>query len=307
MTGNGADTPARAALARWAPDEVLPPSLVARKRVLVWQCGRGEVAALFAELGAASVFGIDVHLDAAAVPASLRELPTVRFARAGVDDLVADGAQHEAYDLVFANAATQHAAPLPGLLCHCYRLLSPGGRLVLIHDNYYQPVGSHDHGLLGYDASGAVAFQGPRCWDAEEKCAASADFRRGLREHVPWTWDEWTDLQISPDDCRRCPYYRRARPWAHLLYQEEFRQVFPQPFFTGRPWGLNKATPFQLRQWLIEAGFDVERWVPCPVPATPPAELLGPPFNLAVDDLCTASIAIRCARGPLASYHLVGA
>ncbi len=117
-------------------------------------------------------------------------------------------------------------------------------------------------------------------------------------ERLPWTWDGTIDSRLTPEDCRKCPYYRRAQPWAHLLNQLEFRNVFPQVGFTTgyAKSSLNKVTPFQLRQFVIEAGFEIERWVPHVINNEPPDELLKPPFNFSRQDLCSSTITVRCRK-----------
>jgi len=181
--------------------------------------------------------------------------------------------------------------------------LAPGGVLFLNHDNYYQPVGSHDHGFL-YWKNNEIVFLGPRCWEKQAKCAESADFRASIATRLPWTWDARTEARLTPEDCQRCPYYRRAQPWAHLLYQSEFRDVYPQPCFTtGYPRSsLNKITPFMLRQFIIEAGFDIEGSTGIQIKNVPPDELLRPPYNLNPDDLCTTTIALRCRKAAAVPY-----
>ena len=292
----------REALRTWEAEGVLLPADLAGKHVLDWECGRGVFSALFVEHGAAEVTGIDSWLDTDYVQQQLRDLPA-RFQRVSLREFAADRRTAGAYDLIFANTVTEHMIDVAALLPVCYGLLAAGGILVLNHDNYYQPVGSHDHGFLFYQ-NGAIEFLGPRCWQERRKCAVSEDFRRGIAERLPWTWDDRTESRLDPRDCTQCPYFRRAQPWGHLLCQSQFRRVFAQPCFTtGYPGSsLNKITPFMLRQFLIEAGFDIERWVPHTVPNQPPVELLRPPFSFSADDLVTTTVSVRCVKGAAPSY-----
>jgi 2-polyprenyl-6-hydroxyphenyl methylase/3-demethylubiquinone-9 3-methyltransferase len=292
----------RSQLQNWAANGVLPTSHITGKRILDWECGRGVFTALLLEQGAAAVTAIDSWLvDSAYIQKNLNGLPGASFERISLEQFAVDEQHHGAYDLIFANTVTEHMLNLPPLLAICYQLLAVDGELVINHGNYYEPVGSHDHGFLFYGENNEIVFQGPRCWESTTKCAASADFRRSIRERLSWTWGDWNESQLTPDNCIYCPYYRRAQPWAHLLYQQEFRQVFPQQCFTtGYPGsGLNKITPFQLRQFLIEAGFNIELWVPIYINNHPPQELLRPPFNFSIEDLCTAMIAVRCSKAAL--------
>ncbi len=291
----------RYTLGLWQEGQAFSAADVTGKRVLDWECGGGTWSALFVEMGAAEVVGVDSWLDTRQVERRLGKVPRLRFERRSLQEHARR--RGRPFDLVFANTVTEHLADLPALLATCRELLAPGGLLFLNHDNYYQPVGSHDHGFLYYGKDG-IEFQGPRCWEETGKCRVSADFRREVARRRPWTWDERTERQLSPEDCTQCPYYRRARPWAHLLYQAEFRRVFPQPCFTTgySKSSLNKITPFMLRQFLIEAGFDLELWAPFVVPNEPPAELLAPPYSFSVEDLTTSTIAIRARPAASRSY-----
>lgn len=281
-------------------DSLLPTDLVG-KRVLDWECGLGAYAATFLELGAASVTGIDTWLNVEHAKNSLTLLPRSRFERISLERFSERPENWGAYDLVFSNTVTEHMLNLPRALTICYQLLAKNGLLIVNHDNYYQPVGSHDHGFLFYNDNGQIVFQGSRCWDTVEKCTTSADYRRSISERLPWTWTPHMESRLTPEDCTQCPYYRRAQPWAHLLYQNDFLGVFPQQVFTTgyAQSTLNKVTPFQLRQFVIEAGFVVERWTEHRITNQPPASLLNPPYRFSVDDLRTSTITVRGRRGQL--------
>jgi len=76
--------------------------------------------------------------------------------------------------------------------------------------------------------------------------------------------------------------------WGHLLYQESYNEVYAGTFFkTNLGGGLNKITPFQLRQLLIEMGFAVTTWSTRLITNEPPAELLR---LFSRSDLQTATI-----------------
>ena len=180
------------------------------KHVLDWECGRGVFSAIFLELGAASVTGIDGWLHEDWAKQTLARLPDARFERVSIRELCERSDQH--FDLVFANTVTEHLPELAQQLAVCWEILEPGGVLANNHDNYYQPVGSHDHGFLNYGPDDRIVFQGPACWSDPRRCEASAEFRRALRERLPWTWNEQTEALLDPEECDACPYFRRAQP-----------------------------------------------------------------------------------------------
>ena len=96
--------------------------------------------------------------------------------------------------------------------------------------------------------------------------------RAACEKRHDWTVRQW---HLTPEDCTRCLYYQRAQLWGHLLYQDEYARNYPGDFYSCRAdGGLNKVTPFQLRQHLIETGFVVSAWVLDLVKTEPPAELL---------------------------------
>jgi len=88
-------------------------------------CGGGIYTKAWAELGAASVLGVDFS---AAMLGSAREtcagLPSVSF-RPG--DALATGLPGASADLVYERALIHHVADVPACVREAYRLLAPGG------------------------------------------------------------------------------------------------------------------------------------------------------------------------------------
>jgi ubiquinone/menaquinone biosynthesis C-methylase UbiE len=95
------------------------------ERVLDIGCGGGVYSRAFAELGAASVTGVDFS---AAMLESARalcaDLPQVAF-RHG--DALATGLPDACADLVYERALLHHLTDLPACVAEAYRLLAPGG------------------------------------------------------------------------------------------------------------------------------------------------------------------------------------
>src|SRR5437868_1469186 len=146
-----------AALQSWQGTGLLSKADIAGRQVLDWECGSGVFSALLSQTGAASVIGIDSWLDLDHIPPALRERGNLRFEKVPLEPFAEQHAAGPGFDLIFANTVTEHLAQLPHLLSVCYRLLAPTGILFLNHDNYYQPVGSHDHGFL-YWRNDEIAF-----------------------------------------------------------------------------------------------------------------------------------------------------
>jgi SAM-dependent methyltransferase len=278
------------------------PGDIAGKRTLDWECGAGVYSLLLLERGAARCDAIDSWLQPEACEKAMGHLEAIRFAKVSLEDFAADPQAHGAFDLVIANTVTEHMLNLARQMPVVGRLLRPGGLFIANHDNYYQPVGSHDHGFLFYGPGPAIVAQGPRCWESPDKCRVSEAHRRKVMKDLWWTWDEGMEKRLTPEDCTKCPYYKRSQPWAHLTYQGEFLDLFPHVgFTTGYPKSsVNKVTPFQLRQFIIEGGFEVSAWIPNKIKNQAPEHLMRPPFNFSKDDLetCTITVVARKTHNP---------
>lgn len=283
-------------IAGWRKQRLLRDEFVQGKTVLDWECGRGVYAAIFVEMGARHVVGIDTWLDTGYSSRILSRLPDASFKKISIKEFRSIAGRE--FDFVFANTVTEHLIDLPQQFIACADLTKANGVLFANHDNYYQPVGSHDHGFLFYGKSNKIVSLGPECWSDRRKCQASAEFRHSIAQRFPWTWDEQTESLMDPNACDECPYYKRSRPWAHLIFQDDFRKVFPQVSFTtgyGKS-SLNKITTFQLRQYIIEAGFDIESWVPSMVANKPPDFLTKSPYNFNPDELRTCTVIAVCRK-----------
>jgi SAM-dependent methyltransferase/LPS sulfotransferase NodH len=286
-------------LATFVTSGLIEADQIKGKTVLDWECGDGAFAVALGQMGARRVLASDLWLDVGRLDPGLKAAPGYQFHRAGIRDLATDLAGR--LDFVFANTVTEHMPDLPADFAAVFRVLKPGGYFFTNHDNYYQPVGSHDHGFLGYRSDG-IARTGPDCWNMAESCAASQEHRQDVATRMPWTWDARNEAALSPLACEACPYYRRSQPWAHLLYQDDFRTLYPQDSFTTGQANssLNKVTTFQLRQLLVEAGFQIIRENRLTVKNTPPDRLLHGPHRFPASELVTTMFQVS-VRKPLAS------
>jgi len=250
--------------------QCMPPESYFGREVLDLGCGLGAASALFVARGAAFVWGIDPMLSQEQIKA-LSSLPRSRFS-AGLLSQIDFGAQR--FDLVHARLVTEHLIDLQGDLARVFELLKPGGRFVALHDNYYWPMGLHDHPFFesADDTFTTYRTKATPCWQAPNLCEASAEFRATIEQKCD---PNIKDYVLTPENCSTCPYYRRAQLWGHLLYQEDFNEIYAGAFFkTNSGGGLNKVTPFQLRQLVIEAGFTLTTWQASRITNEPPAALL---------------------------------
>lgn len=279
-------------------DGTLPEDSIKGANILDFGGWNGSLSLILLELGAASVTVLDPELMSDFIDENFGHIHNLKTFKGTIQEF----AQHRAsigeaappFDLVIAFSVTEHVLDLPNALYHIRAMIRPGGLFFTSHDNYYQPAGAHDNFIITYGPEGA-GYYGPKCWDMDEKCATSESFRSQLALSGPWAWGEQDERSKSPEDCTSCPLYKRARPWAHLIYESEFRNVFKNNFFsTGRQGsGLNKVTPFQLRQFTIEAGFEIEVFKRLSVPNEPPQELLNAPYWHNENDLRTLCVHMR--------------
>lgn len=102
-------------------------------------CGGGVYTRAWAALGAAQVIGIDFAAGAVQVARAQTSAPTIiyRVADAAATVMPADSA-----DIFFARALIHHLPDLPSFFAEAYRLLQPGGQVVIqarTHEDVRQP------------------------------------------------------------------------------------------------------------------------------------------------------------------------
>lgn len=208
-------------------------------------CGQGEFTAALIDLGAEFVLASDIQkIDD--FEERLAPRKNFLFGAGRLEEslsVLRCSGNRKAVDLVFMHQMTEHVYDLRAFFSDLSRLLEPGTEFFICHDNFYNPMGHHDHSFVNMDETWIVEGQGPKCWDAAEKCAVSAEFRK-----TAVAWSAKSDATRNPDNCLSCNYFRRSQPWAHLLYGAEFRRVFPEPVFRFE---LNCVTPQQLI-WLLQ-------------------------------------------------------
>lgn len=253
----------------------------------VWDlgCGHGDFAGAFERMGA-EVIASDLYVQASGLPDAVTVVE-------GDFDAVTErlgGTLHDV-DLVFMHLMTEHVEDLKSFLADLHSRLRVGCELIVHHDNYFQPTGHHDHGLIAYsDATGGVEPQGVRCWEAPERCAASESHRQQLRTNLAWTWSDASEATMDPTHCTDCNYFRRSRPWAHLIYGRDLLRTFPEPWFRQH---LNRLGPEQVAWDLQDVGFTILRddrfWLNNDVPVE-----LAAQFGR--DNLLTFTITLRAIK-----------
>ena len=237
----------------------------------VWDlgCGNGRFAAAFLEAGAERILASDLHIPREGTAEVLRDDPRISWLVGDCAVACSAWGQPVPADLVFMSLMTEHIGDPRAFFHALAAALSPGTEVLIHHDNYFQPVGHHDHGLLFLnERTWSIDPQGIACWKTSGRCAVSAEHRRKLLVDFPHLWSQMSETTCDPKSCSDCNYFRRSQPWAHLLYGDDFRRTFPESFFSD---SLNRITPDQLK-WLVqEAGFAIlnkrRTWVTNEVPS----------------------------------------
>lgn len=192
----------------------------------------------------------------------------------------------ERYDIVFAFTVTEHICNMPSVLSAIYNVLRPGGTFFFVHDNYFHPSGAHDNNILQCGQNGIYKYKGIKCWKSKIKCKETDDIRLYMKNMPFPLWGGVSEGTCNPENCAQCNFYKRTHPWAHLLYRSEFKKVFPETAFSFT--NLNKITPFQLKQHIIEAGFTINLWKRTYVKNNLPNELLD--IGVSQKDMMTVNI-----------------
>ena len=273
----------------------LSPELIKSRCIVDWEAGDCAFAIGMLRMGAQRVYAIDSWLDAEKLLPILSGFPGLFVCRTDIDSFSAAlGACHTSVDLVFCNTVTEHMQDLVSSLRSIKKIIRPDGYFFTNHDNYYQPAGSHDHGFLFYGDGPAIIAQGVDCWNLPDRCQTSEAHRVSIKTNFPWTWDDKLENTRDPENCAGCFYFRRSQPWAHLIYSADFRNLFSRECFcTGTAnSSLNKITTFQLRQYLVEAGFNIHKVHRTQVVNQPPSLLLEDPFFFNPDELRTCTMSI---------------
>lgn len=282
--------------------------MIKGKTVLDWECGRGALAVALRLKGAKTVVGSDTWLDYENTivnstknrqredDASLHddtgkirnEINGVTFYKGSISELIKNGTlTPNSFDLITANTVTEHLPDLALQLLYVNSLLCEGGVAFLNHHNYYNAGGQHDFGFVDGASNTFISQKSASCWTTEEKCDASKEHRVTLLRERPWTWNAKCENSLTPQDCSQCLYYKRSQPWGHLIYSDAFLDIYPiKNFLTGKPQSsLNKITLFQLRQFVIEAGFQIVAMDQTYCGNEPPEFLTSPPYFFTREEL----------------------
>jgi SAM-dependent methyltransferase len=269
----------------------------------------GQLAVISLQNGARQATVVDTSLPVAYYETKLSSIKNLRYSTLSIEDYCDQVNQSRQsgdnpknvsgeFDFVISHTVTEHIQYPATVFAAIHKLLKPGGLFFIVHDNYYHPSGAHDNIMLQTNKLGLYDYLGPKCWENKSLCEFSSSFRIAMEAQIPWLWNKDSEARLTPENCKLCLFYRRTKPWAHIIYQDEFTKVFPSEFFTMglKKSAFNKITPFQLKQYLIEAGFIFELWERTFVKNTPPKELMLAPYYCNETDLKTLNVYTRCRK-----------
>jgi SAM-dependent methyltransferase len=130
------------------------------KRVLDFGCGYGGRTVRYAELGAASVTGIEIlteMVEEARAFAAAKGIAAT-FVEACGERLPFES---DSFDVICSYDVFEHVEDLEQCLNECWRVLAPGGKLYGVFPPYHHPTGgSHLHGYISKSPLPNVFFSG---------------------------------------------------------------------------------------------------------------------------------------------------
>lgn len=134
----------------WAALEPLLPDFNGR-RVLDLGCGYGWHCNYAASRGAAQVIGIDSSAKMLKRAEELKSDPNISYQPGTMESFAFS---EESFDIILSSLAIHYVADYAGLIDKCYRILSPGGRLVMtVEHPVFTSQGSQD---WRYDSAGEI-------------------------------------------------------------------------------------------------------------------------------------------------------
>jgi SAM-dependent methyltransferase len=150
-------------------DHFSRPLDVRGKRVLDFGSGYGGRTVRYAELGAASLIGIEIVPEMVEEGREFAKAKGCRieFVQAAGESLpFAD----ESFDLICSFEVFEHVEFVELCLQECWRVLAPGGSLYAVFPAYYHPTGgSHLHGYISRSPLPNLFFSGKILMEAAEE------------------------------------------------------------------------------------------------------------------------------------------
>jgi SAM-dependent methyltransferase len=150
-------------------DDFSQPLDVRGKRVLDFGSGYGSRTVRYAELGAASLIGIEI------VPEMVEEGREFAKAKGSRIEFVQAAGESlpfadESFDLICSYEVFEHVEFVELCLQECWRVLAPGGSLYAVFPPYYHPTGgSHLHGYISRSPLPNLFFSGKTLMEAAEE------------------------------------------------------------------------------------------------------------------------------------------
>ncbi len=169
----------------------------AGKDVLDLGCGLGGKTVAYAQLGAASVTGLDLRSQSlrAASEENSRHNPTPSTVGFCLSDAAKMSFADESFDLIVSVNVLEHVEDLYFALAECKRVLRPGGLMLFHFPPFYSPWGAHLEGWIN--------FPWPHVFFADRTLLQAAH-RIELRQrrntaYIPTAQVRWGELTHLPE------------------------------------------------------------------------------------------------------------
>ncbi|MFZ1755266.1 MAG: class I SAM-dependent methyltransferase [Caldilineaceae bacterium] len=182
----------------------------AGKDVLDLGCGLGGKTVAYAQMGAASVTGLDLrsHSLRAADEENRQHNPDPAKVRFCLSDAAAMAFADASFDVIVSVNVLEHVDDLYFTLRECKRVLRPGGVMLFHFPPFYSPWGAHLEGWIN--------FPWPHVFFSDQTLIEAArrieEEQRRNTAYIPTAQVKWSELNRLPELNRVT-----AQQFAHLL------------------------------------------------------------------------------------------
>jgi ubiquinone/menaquinone biosynthesis C-methylase UbiE len=147
--------------------------------VLDFGCGNGKLSFRLKERGAASVYGVDLNSAALARARDANSHgPSVEFLLGGASSIPLPS---ESVDLIFCISVLEHIMDVDSILREWYRVLRPGGKVLIQWSAWHHADGSH--------LDSVIPIPYAQCLFSERTLARTAARIKRSRAYKPKVWD----------------------------------------------------------------------------------------------------------------------
>jgi SAM-dependent methyltransferase len=152
---------------------------VQHRTALDFGCGNGKLSFRLKEQGAAKVYGVDVNADALARARNANvHGPSVEFLLGSISSIPLAS---DSVDLIFCISVLEHVMDVDSIVREWYRILRPGGKVLIQWSAWHHPDGSH--------LDSVIPIPYAQCLFSERTLARTAARIKCSAVYTPKVWD----------------------------------------------------------------------------------------------------------------------